>query len=443
MVIFLVAAAATVVALRPQRVQELLGLSKPVEPPTFEAPAPRPVLEPGDQADPPTPEGVAAAIEELVADSRVGRFAFSIVDLPTGQQLYERDARVGMTPASVTKVVTAAAVLAATGPDHRIPTRAVRGSEPGEVVLVGGGDPTLAVDDEGTYPGAARLDELAKQVTEKLAGEKPTKVVVDASVFVGDTTGPGWDSDIVAYGYGGHITGLMINGGRIDPKQTARSPDPALAAGKAFAALLGVPEESVTVGTAPEGAEELGVVESPPMIRLVEIMLAESDNVIAEALGRQVAIARGVEASFTGATTATAETIAELGVATDELVLSDNSGLSRQNRLSPGLLTSLFTIAATDEHPELAGLFSGLPVAGYNGTLDDRYRSDTTRVGAGLVRAKTGTLSGVSTLSGVVVDADGRLLGFALMANDVPQGTAAAEEVLDQIAAKLASCGCR
>jgi len=182
------------------------------------------------------------------------------------------------------------------------------------------------------------------------------------------------------------------------------------------------------------------------MIRLVEFMLRESDNVVAEALARQVALARNKPASFAGGSTAMNEVIAELGLPATESSLADGSGLSRDNRVTPNLLTDLLAMAAKGSRPELADLFPGLPVAAWSGTLDDRFdRSGErpTKAGAGVVRAKTGTLSGVHSISGVVTTAEGRLLVFAVLANKVPVGQDEAQPALDRIATALAQCGCR
>ncbi|MGH3729397.1 MAG: D-alanyl-D-alanine carboxypeptidase/D-alanyl-D-alanine endopeptidase [Micromonosporaceae bacterium] len=436
----LVALAAVVLVLRPGPIGELFAESP--EPPRFRPPAPRPVLAGAGSTSAPTADGLAEAIDGLAADRRLGDLSASIVDLETGDQLYDRNSAAPVVPASVNKVVTGFAVLAARGPNHRLTTRVVEGANPGEVVLVGAGDPTLTVSKGGTYPGAARLNTLAAEVKKQLGGATPTKVLVDSSAFTGPALGPGWDSDIASAGYAAPITALMIDGGRVSPKNSARSASPDIAAGRAFAKLLGVPEDGVASGTAPDGADKLGAVESPPLIRLVEIMLKNSDNVVAETLARQVALAREAEPSFTGAGQATIDLLEEMGVATEQVALSDGSGLSRRNLLTAGLLTSLFAVAAGDKHPDLSVLFSGLPVAGYTGTLDDRFGGGS-RGGIGVVRAKTGTLSGVSSLAGVVVDADGRPLGFSLVANDVPGGSASAEQVLDRIVATLAGCGCR
>ena len=141
----------------------------------------------------PTVGGVAAAIGPLFADPAFGgRVSGSIVDVLTGDPLYDVNGTTAMTPASAAKLLTAAAVLQTRGPSYRIATRAVAGSSPGEVVLVAGGDPTLAAGATMAYRGAARLDLLAEQVRKALGGTTPTRVTIDTSIYQGSTTGPGW-----------------------------------------------------------------------------------------------------------------------------------------------------------------------------------------------------------------------------------------------------------
>jgi D-alanyl-D-alanine carboxypeptidase/D-alanyl-D-alanine-endopeptidase (penicillin-binding protein 4) len=133
-----------------------------------------------------------------------------------------------------------------------------------------------------------------------------------------------------------------------------------------------------------------------------------------------------------------------LGVRADAVRLVDGSGLSRDNALAPGALTRLLAGLTTGEPGELSPLLTGLPVAGFDGTLTGRYRTGPQVAGAGVVRAKTGTLRGVSTLAGVARTADGRLLAFSLAADAVPQGAIlSAQAALDRLAASLAQCGCR
>lgn len=474
-VVALALAATGVVVLRPGPVADWLGggaetgTSVRIDRPD---PPPAPVLAAaGTGAPAPTPEGVRAALDPLLDSAALGdEVNISVLDATTGTPLFERGQDRPTVPASTTKLVTAATVLATRGPAHRISTRVVAGVNPGEVVIIGGGDPTLAINATGWYPGAARLDRLAAQVKKALGATAPTSVIVDSSLFSGPEIGPGWDSDAHIGGYGARITALMTDGARLNPKDTgrgqARAKNPDLVAGQAFAKLLGVPVSAVREGTAPGGAgpapagavspspgvvepgTELGRVDSPPMIRLVEFMLRESDNVVAEALARQVALARGKPASFEGAAAAMDEVVAELGLPEAESALADGSGLSRTNRLTPGLLTDLLALAAGGSRPELAGIFPGLPVAGWSGTLDDRFErsgsgSANTTAGAGTVRAKTGTLTGVHAISGVVTTVEGRLLVFAVLANKVPASSWQAQPALDRIVAALARCGCR
>jgi D-alanyl-D-alanine carboxypeptidase/D-alanyl-D-alanine-endopeptidase (penicillin-binding protein 4) len=329
----------------------------------------------------------------------------------------------------------------------------VAGANPGEVVLVGGGDPTLGAGDNRTFRDGARLDDLANQAKQALGGTAPSRVLVDTALFGPAGAGPGWDSDIVPSGNASVITPLMVDGGRAQPVNphgpTPRVADPDLTAGRAFAAALGLPASAVARGSAPAGAAQLGVVQSPTVERLVELMLTESDNVIAECLAHQVALARSQPATFPGAADAVKAQLGELGLRVGPLVLADGSGLSRNNRVNPAVLTDALTLASKPDHPELRGLFPGLPVAGYSGTLQTRYRKANNGVaGAGLVRAKTGSLGGISAIAGVVVDADGRALAFAFIADKVtgPDATrdapSPAQEALDRVVVNLVACGC-
>ena len=176
-------------------------------------------------------------------------------------------------------------------------------------------------------------------------------------------------------------------------------------------------------------------------------MLTRSDNDLAEALVRQIALQRGRPASFDGGAQALGEVLrgelARAGAPAGSIALRDGSGLSRLDRVQPAGITRLLTAVAGRERPRLAPVLSGLPVAGFDGTLDDRYRAGPAAVAAGVVRAKTGTLNGVGALAGLVRTRSGRLLAFDLTANAVPiGGTRAAQAALDRLAATLASCGC-
>jgi serine-type D-Ala-D-Ala carboxypeptidase/endopeptidase (penicillin-binding protein 4) len=422
--------------------------------PSPSPPAPGPVLTPaaGSQGDPP---GVA---ERLLADPDLGGDVGAyVVDVATGEVLLDRDAASARTPASVAKLATAAGALVALGPATRLETRTVAGARPGEVVLVGGGDTTLTVrPGKAGYPTPARLADLADATAAALRvkGVVEVTVSVDDSLFTGPSLSPDWRPGYVAAGVVSPVSALSLDGGRIRPGFAARSADPAVAAGERLARLLRDRGLSVSgqVGraTASPAAEVLGTVSSPQLSSLVETMLLTSDNDLAESMVRLVAIGRDHPATFEGGTTAVAEVLTELGVPTEGLGLLDGSGLARGSRIAPETLGALLALAAADDgDPRLRPLVTGLPVAGFSGTLADRFGTAAVgRAGAGVVRAKTGTLTGVSSLAGVVPGGDGsppgqfRLLAFALMTDDVQvSNTLDARDALDRIAAALGPDG--
>jgi D-alanyl-D-alanine carboxypeptidase/D-alanyl-D-alanine-endopeptidase (penicillin-binding protein 4) len=155
-----------------------------------------------------------------------------------------------------------------------------------------------------------------------------------------------------------------------------------------------------------------------------------------------VAIAQGRPASFQGGSAAVQEVLTELGVDTTDARILDGSGLSRRNRLAPETLLAVLEVAASEDHPELRRAVSGLPVAGFTGSLSFRFDSGDDE-GRGRVRAKTGTLTGVHGLAGLVTDEEGTVMSFVAIADRVkPINTLDARQQLDEVAAALAACSC-
>ncbi|MBW0117331.1 D-alanyl-D-alanine carboxypeptidase/D-alanyl-D-alanine-endopeptidase [Pseudonocardia sp. KRD-169] len=423
-----------------------LGLTGP--PAALEPTAPVPALGPLAATAPlPSTAGLEAALGEAVADMP-GRFTGTVLDPATGQVIWATDAERALVPGSTAKILTAAAALLTLNPTDGFVTRVVAGTQPGTVVLVGGGDPTLTAlpeGEDGVYPGPARLTELAQEVQEQMPGPIDT-VVVDTSRYSGSTSAPGWDPTDIAAGFVTPIEPLMLDGGRIDPtlQDTPRTDEPALVAGRAFAELVGA--DDVETGTAPGQGERLGSVTSAPFSELIEHTMRTSDNVLAEALAREVAVARGGQPSFAGAAEQTLAALTQAGFDPSGAVLVDGSGLSTEDEVPAQVLGALLSAAATPAESDrdtdfLRPLITGLPVAGGDGTLDDRFGVDTPSAsGRGTVRAKTGTLTNVSSLAGLVTDADGRLLVFAFMSNGASPATVRPR--LDALAAELGGCGC-
>ncbi|MFR9806219.1 D-alanyl-D-alanine carboxypeptidase/D-alanyl-D-alanine-endopeptidase [Pseudonocardia sp. RS010] len=421
------------------------------------APVPELTALPAD-APVPSAAGLGSVLDPLAASSALGDFAGVVVDpsAPPGTgaspaPLWQQSPEEPLVPGSAGKLLTAAATLLTLDPTDRLVTRAVAGAEPGQVVLVGGGDPTLTAlpaGRTGTYPEPARLDDLVAAVQEATAGQEITSVVVDTSAFTGPVLAPGWDPADIPAGNITPIVPLMLDGGRLDPAEQdgARTTTPALDAGEAFARKLGLSASAVVEGTAPADAKPLGQVYSAPVSTLVEHLMTTSDNVLAEALARDVATARGGDPSFAGSAEQVLAALAQSGFDVTGAHMVDGSGLSTADRVPPRLLGALLAAAAAPTGPGegtefLRPIVSGLPVAGGDGTLDDRFATGTASAGRGVVRAKTGTLTAVNALAGVVTDVDGRLLVFAFLSNG--ESPAVVRPRLDTIAATLSRCGCR
>ncbi|EKX68694.1 D-alanyl-D-alanine carboxypeptidase/D-alanyl-D-alanine endopeptidase [Streptomyces ipomoeae] len=385
---------------------------------------------------------LADTLDPLLSAPALGPHpAAAVVDVATGRLLYAKGADKPLTPASTTKIATAAAALSAAGPDHRIETRTVLKPDSADVVLVGGGDPTLTAREDGA--GNASLRTLADKTAAALAERHLNEITLtyDTSLYEGPELHTiGVDGNIAL------VTPLMVDEARLDDSTSGtatRSTDPAADATAKFAALLedrGIKTTSKGSAKAAKNADELASVSSPPLSALVERMLTNSDNDIAEALARQVAIATGEPASFEGGAAAIKKQLKTLELPLDGVDFADSSGLSRGNELTAEFLTTLLAASATPAHPELRPVLTGLPVAGFTGTLTGRYTPDAS--GTGVIRAKTGTLTGVNTLAGTVVDADGRLLAFAFLATDTTDREAA-PKALDAAASAVAACGCR
>jgi D-alanyl-D-alanine carboxypeptidase/D-alanyl-D-alanine-endopeptidase (penicillin-binding protein 4) len=183
---------------------------------------------------------------------------------------------------------------------------------------------------------------------------------------------------------------------------------------------------------------------SPPLSAIVEQMLQESNNVIAENLARQVALAAGQPASFSGAAQAVIGTLRRLGVTTG-IHLVDGSGLSSDDAIAPETLVKVIELAMA--RPRLRPLLAGLPVAGFSGTLSagESVFSGIGGAALGSVRAKTGNLGTVTSLAGLVDDKNGQTLVFAFMADRIPSAgmLRAAASAINTAATALAGCGCR
>jgi D-alanyl-D-alanine carboxypeptidase/D-alanyl-D-alanine-endopeptidase (penicillin-binding protein 4) len=396
------------------------------------------------------PAKVAAAIQPFVRRGVLGRHVGLLVtDLRTGKVVLRQGAPT-VTPASTAKLLTSTAALASLGPMARFRTTVRWVPASRRLVLVGGGDPFLASAPPragSTYPQRADLATLANAAAQRLGtlGVKRVRLAYDDSAFTGPTVNPTWSP-----GYVGEevppITALEVDEGR-SPTGFGYLQDPTGRAVEVFRDALrraGVkvgPQVARVPGSS-AGTEVAGV-SSAPLGEIVERTLAVSDNQAAEALARHVGRAERQEGSFAAGTAAVLDVVRRLGIEVSGDRLYDGSGLSRADLVRPETLAGVLRAAASDAHPELRQVVTGLPVAGFTGTMATRF-DEGPDAARGRVRAKTGTLTGVHGLAGVADDLSGGRMVFVLVADRVRYvKNLEAQERIDRIAAALGACRCR
>jgi D-alanyl-D-alanine carboxypeptidase/D-alanyl-D-alanine-endopeptidase (penicillin-binding protein 4) len=458
--VFTLAAGVVLARMLPPR----LALLKPVRVAARADVRARPVLAGVTGGPMPTSSGLSSALTGLLSSPALGSGVAAVVADAAGNIVYSRGGSQMTAPASTEKLATAVAALDVLGPGAQFRTRVVSG--PGHrIVLVGGGDPTLAAGPapSSDYPQPATLKDLAAQTATSLKAQHRRQVQLgyDVSLYTGPGMAPGWPESYVTSGDVTQITALEVDQGRLTPGGAPedaddpvnfqpRSADPVSMAVTSFESFLasdGIQVEGTpSPATAPARATALGSVSSPPLSAMVEWMMQESNNVIAENLARHVAIAMADPASFAGAATAETAALRRLGAGSG-VQLVDGSGLSPDDRIAPDTLVRLLTTAASPQHPALRPAITGMPVAGFSGTLSTG-QSVFGAIGGparGVVRAKTGNLTTVAALAGFAYDSDGRLLEFVFNAAHIPTAASlqTAANTINNAAETLAACGCR
>lgn len=393
--------------------------------------------------NPPTTNGIRRQINRLASSEALRRSGVVVVDPGSQQVVFDKQASRALTPASTVKILTAAAALEALGTDSRLATRAALDGN--TVYLIGGGDASLprSLKTDLEAQGPASMRRLARDTATVLGTRNRIDIVFDDSLFTGRTLGPGWPRGFPAAGVAAPVTALMVDQGRRSPTSRARVNDPSQKAAEIFASLLekrGVQVDRVSRGVTPAAAREVARVESATISEIVMSMLTSSDNDVAESLGHLVGKELFNDASFSGGARATTQLLSQSGIDTSSMSLVDASGLSGRNKVAPSTIADVLVDVVREENWDAIG--QGLAVAGVTGTLADRFTTKATSAGRGVVRAKTGTLTGVGSLAGIVIDDDDRPLVFVVISNGV-RSQARARDTMDRIASRLAECGCR
>jgi serine-type D-Ala-D-Ala carboxypeptidase/endopeptidase (penicillin-binding protein 4) len=349
------------------------------------------------------------------------------VELTTGRTVFTRHQGLALVPASNQKLAVAFAALSLLGPTHRFDTvvygegERVGNTWKGDLVLKGYGDPTLSRGD---------LRDLAFQLRTEGIRRISGGIEADESYFDSRRTAPAW-KPWYYLNESASLSALTVDRTRFRGWLTR---NPALAAGRQFRLalrLVGIGVRGkVEMGVADAFAEQLATTESAPLERIVRFMNRESDNFTAELLLKQLgAVDEGIGTSAGGAMSVR-RVLRDASIPLAGVRIVDGSGLSPHNRLTAAALAGM--LVAAWRQPIIRPAFvQSLAVAGVNGTLEDRMKSPPAR---GAVRAKTGTTSESSALSGYV----GTHFAFAVVQNGHPVSHFWARRAQDRFAAALA-----
>jgi D-alanyl-D-alanine carboxypeptidase/D-alanyl-D-alanine-endopeptidase (penicillin-binding protein 4) len=379
-----------------------------------------------------------ALVETLARQMRQAGSGSSavVLNLTTGERTFRWRQNVPRILASNTKLFTTSAALARFGLDGTLTTEVLgrgtlddAGVWRGDLYLRGGGDPTFGSRSFATraYGAGATVEDLAETI--ELAGIERVsgRVIGDESRF--DSLRGGPESGYATSVWVGPLSALSYNRGLGDEHGRSFQVNPPLFAAARLDGALesrAVPvRRAPAAGVAPAGVLPLASVESPPMERIIRITNKPSDNFFAEMLAKGLAGPASGRGSTRAGASAAAAFAGGLGAPAR---LVDGSGLSRGNRASPVRVVRL--LAAMSRREEGEAFAASLPVAGRDGTLSDRMRRGPAR---GRCRAKTGTLSNVSALSGYCDARSGDTYAFSILMNRVyPPGARRLQDAMAQ-----------
>ncbi len=358
------------------------------------------------------------ALDEVLdsdSTSRRTTVALKVVDITTGKVLYDRHGERLFTPASNLKIYTSACALDTFGPEHSFPTQITAAIDEkthtihDALKIVGGGNAMLSSSD---------LEILADRIVDDwkvrtLRG----KVVVDNSRYSDTQLGPGWMWDDQPYYFNMRVTPLMVDfnvetirGGSGGKDKRVASSDPQAWVAAMFAEMLrkrGVNFEATKVN-ASAGTERTLTCDGTKLAETLKHFNHKSENAVGEVLLHEIAIANGIKHPSwpDGAKLITNWLHDTAGLEQGSFRLVDGSGLSRYNLISADSSVKLLVFMRRHKHYQT--FFHALP------TYEVATGNGETRK---LVRAKSGGMSGVSTISGYAQTLEGRQLAFSLLGN--------------------------
>ena len=351
------------------------------------------------------PISAASVFSRLAVEPELSNPSVSLIDVSTGEIVFESNAFSQRKPASTMKILAAAATLKHLQPDQVFTTRVSLGTVPDSIVIDGEFDPWISMD---------------HRVATKMKRTSFPRIAFNSLSKVKESSG-------------GSIKKLKVYYNGIYANEVANY--------KAFYKKRGVTATFIKVSDEKATSlvsEEIVTSESPQVIKMLDWFLLWSDNQLSERMAKIAAKYAGNEFNDEGVAVTFAEILISFGINPAQIVVIDASGLSRQNKVTAHVLAQLLYKIHSD--PVLSRLIESLPVGGESGTLRDRY-IETAPDAVGLVKAKTGTLTGTVSLAGYVQSGD-REYAFVIIADKIRRTNSAsdrARKTLDRYLAKIAA----
>jgi D-alanyl-D-alanine carboxypeptidase len=327
-----------------------------------------------------------------------------LVDPATGETIYENSADTLRKPASLLKIISAVALLDYVDPEFRFTTEILTGITPNTLIIAGALDPWMERNNTlATKMGRVSLPKIVKTALKKL------------------------DAD----------NGAPIETLRIEYSKM-HTVDLDFIKAQFVARDIKVSTAKVTAAEGKLNSKEsIAKFDSLPLQKIMDWMLIWSDNTLGNRMAMYASMKAGNGYSESGIEETFIKTLSDLEIDSTGLNAVDGSGLSRSNRVSAQMLAEL--LLKTYDNEKYRTIYGGLPVGGVNGTMRNRFVSSAPKA-IGLVRTKTGSLTGVVSLAGYVQGGDREYI-FVAIADQIPKYPSAARAAriaLDKVLAKFA-----
>ena len=351
------------------------------------------------------PSAIPKVFQSLSNSKFLADPSMIVVDAMTGEVIFERNSTQARKPASVIKLLSATSVLSYIDSQKVFNTNIYKGVDPGTIVINGEYDPWISmIQSQAQKMGRTSLPRLGfntiNRYNELADAEAKRLKILYTGLFPQDL------ANLQAFL---KKRGIRTTAEKITPED----------------ALL-------------QSAEPLVLSVSPTLETMVKWTLLWSDNVLAERLARLAAITSGETFNTQGVENTFHTVLTNFGIDPDKIEVADGSGLSKQNRVTAKAISDLLMKIRND--PKYVSVYEGLPIGGVSGTLQKRFLT-TAPQAVGLVRGKTGTLSGTVSLAGYV-DSEDRQYIFVAIADKIPRRYSASErarDTLDRILGKIAA----